>query len=139
MKHRVSLKWFFVLSLVSLAAILVIGYSLLSARFFMLGMDSVIAANMAKVVESFAKRVPEAQRERLHKFSGYEISQEWGLTSQEIRDEYPESREAGLLMVYDDADWLSRPEVIIFCIQVVHQGESDFISHRVPRGDPPLR
>jgi hypothetical protein len=53
MKRQISLRLFITLVFLSLAVVLVIGYSILSVHYYMRGMDSLMAGNMEDVARSY--------------------------------------------------------------------------------------
>lgn len=132
MKHHFSLKWVVALSFLTLVIVLVIGYSLLSAHFFVRGMDNIIASNMADVVESYVAAVPAAERQGLQSFSGYQISSVWQQMPEQIRA-FREPGTAGVLLKYNDSGWFTPPDVIHFVMRVNLAGHSYFISRSVSR------
>ena len=85
LKRQISLKLYVALVFLLLMAILVAGYSLLSARFFVLGMDSVTSGTMHEVLKSYVQTVPETERSLLNSFSGYQIARQWEQLPEGIR------------------------------------------------------
>ena len=88
MRRQISLKWLVTLSFLGLAVVVVVGYSLLSANFFIRGMDNIVADNMVKVVASYVESVPLPQRKRLNHFSGYQIGQDWSQMPEKVRSAF---------------------------------------------------
>jgi len=85
MKRQISLKWYVTLTFLSLMTVLVIGYSLLSAHFYILGMDNVTSGTMHEVLQTYVQTVPPAQRRQLTQFSGYQIAPTWEQLPEKIR------------------------------------------------------
>ena len=54
--------------------VLVTGYSLLSAHYYHMGMDSITASNMEEAASSYIELVPPAKRTQLDNFRGYRIT-----------------------------------------------------------------
>ena len=133
MRRQISLKWLVTLSFLGLAVVVVVGYSLLSANFFIRGMDNIVADNMAKVVASYVESVPSAQRKRLNHFSGYQIGQDWSQMPEKVRSAFEMPVRNYVMFKHDDADWLSRPDEILFVMRVAHAGETYFISSSLTR------
>lgn len=133
MKQQISLKWFVVLSLLTLTIVLVIGYSLLSAHFFVRGMDSIIAADMVQVVESYVSAIPDARRRRLNSFSGYQISPDWSGMPRQILASFKEPQQSQVLLKHDDSDWLAPPSAVHFVMRVSNAGHTYFISQSITR------
>ena len=131
MKPQISLKWFVVLSFLTLTIVLVIGYSLLSARFFVRGMDNAIAGNMAQVVDSFVSTIPASQREQLNRFSGYQIARNWQQMPGKIRRAFKEPKQTDVLFKHDDSGWFTPPDEVLFVMRVMQAGDPYFISRSV--------
>ena len=138
MKRQISLKWFVALSFLGLAIVLVIGYSLLSAHFFVRGMDNIVAGNMHQVVESYVAALSEEQRRDMTTFSGYQISRDWQQMPEEIRRAFTEPVQAETMYKYDGSGWFQPPDKILFVMRsVTSTGESYFISRSVSRSTAP--
>ena len=138
MKHQLSLKWFVALSFLGLASVLVIGYSLLSAHFFVRGMDNIVAGNMHQVVESYVAALPVEQRGQMNTFSGYQISRDWQQIPEDIRHDFPEPVETEIMYKYGEPNWFQPPDKILFAMHsVTSTGESYFISRSVTRSAAP--
>ncbi len=134
MKSNISLKWFITLAFLSLGIALVAGYSLLSAHYFLRGMDSIMASNMEQAVKSFAASVPPEQRKQLTRFSGYDISPHWEQMPAEVQNAFLTApTRAGNLLKHDDSGWLRPPETILFVMHCNHSGEIFYVSRRVTR------
>jgi signal transduction histidine kinase len=137
MKRKISLKWFVALVFLMLAAGLIIGYSLLSARFFIRGMHNVTAATMAQVVKSYVRSIPAAQRQHLNHFSGYQISPDWRQLPEKIQQTFKEPEKTGILLVHDDRKLFSPPDEILFVMRVPHGSTAYFISRSTTRKTAP--
>jgi signal transduction histidine kinase len=133
MIRQLSLKWFAVLSVLSLALALVAGYSLLSVQFFMRGVDSITAGNMAQVVESYVNAVPSEQRMQLNSFSGYQIAVHWDQMPESVRSFFTEPTRDGVLYKHDGSGLFNPPDEIIFLMRVSHDRNEYFISNRLTR------
>jgi signal transduction histidine kinase len=133
MKRQLSLKWLAALSFLSLAVVLVVGYSLLSARFFLRGIDTITADNMAQVVKSYAETIPAMKRESLNSFSGYLIGIRWKQMPDKIRNSFTEPTQDGILLKHDDSEMFSHPDEIIFLMRVTHDNTAYFISNSITK------
>ncbi len=133
MKRHISLKWFLVLSLAVLAVILVIGYSFLSAHFFVRGMDNIIAANMDQVVKSYVQAIPSAQRQKASSFSGYRIAGNWDQMPGTIRQAFNKPKQEKVLLKHAPSGWLCPPDAVHFLMRITHAGETFFISRTETR------
>ncbi len=131
MKMQIRLKWFLALSFLSLVVVLVVVYSLLSAHFFVRGMDSIIAGNMVQVVASYVAAVSPEERRRLASFSGYQISPDWRQMPSAVRNAFALPQYPGVLHKYDRSGWFAPPDEVFFVMRVTHDDETYFISHRV--------
>ena len=133
MKRQLSLKWFAALSILSLAVVLVIGYSLLSVRFFLRGIDTITADNMAQVVKSYAETMPAVKRESLNNFSGYQIGIRWEQMPDKIRNAFAKPTQDGILLKHEDSEMFSAPDEIIFLMRVTHDKTAYFISNSITK------
>jgi len=133
MKRKIRLKWFVAFSFLTLALVLVAGYSFLSARFFIRGMDSIIAGNMAQVVESYVEAVPAGKRRQLNLFSGYHIAGRWQQMPDEIRKVLTPPAQTAVMRKNHDAGWFAPPDKVYFVMRVTCGGDSYFITRTVAR------
>ncbi len=133
MKPALSLKWFVALSFLVLAVVLIIGYSVLSVKFFVKGMDVIIAGNMVQALESYIDTFPEKQRSQLNRFSGYLISRDWQQMPQNIRQITDAPQTPGRMEVAKDGEWFSPPKLIVFSMAVPHGNGTYYICHMPPR------
>ena len=133
MKRQISLKWFVAFSFLTIAVVLVIGYSLLSAQFFIRGMDNIIASNMAQVVESYVVAIPAYQRQQLHRFSGFQIGSDWPQMPKNIRRAFNKPLQDDVLLKHHDSGWFGPPDEVLFLMRVSHAGQAYFVSHSVTR------
>ncbi|MCW7753015.1 HAMP domain-containing histidine kinase [Desulfobotulus sp. H1] len=134
MKYQISLKWFVTLSFLTIALILVSGYSLLSMHFFVRGMDNIIAGNMAEVVATYVQITPAENRRQPHRFSGYWIAAEWGGLPENIRHSLTKPEQTGLMVKKRVASrWWEPPDKMHFLMAVDHDGTSYFVVHTATR------
>lgn len=134
MKRQIRLKWFITLVSLSLGIALVIGYSLLSANYFILGMDNMIASNMEQATLKYLKTTTAAEREQPSEYEGYPISRNWQQQPQEIQALFPhEPKENGVLYKEKNADELTTSRGIFFTMRWNLDGEVLFISHHLSR------
>nr|WP_319491742.1 histidine kinase dimerization/phospho-acceptor domain-containing protein [uncultured Desulfobacter sp.] len=113
-KPIITLKWFVILSFLVMAAVLIIGYSVLSVRFFFKGMDNIIAGNMVHVLESYVKTTPEDQRNRLAQFSGFMIAKQWEQMPENIKYFMDCPQATGKLLVRKEDTWFGKPKRVVF-------------------------
>lgn len=74
MPVKLSLKSALVLAFVVLATVLVIGYSVLSARYYLSGMDTMIADSLVRAAN---ETVPSAREQGLPVFDVYTVTRRW--------------------------------------------------------------
>lgn len=84
------LKTQIILAFLLLGFTLVIGYSLLSANYFMRGMDNITLAHMARAASSYQEQVPAQQRSATQRYGGYFISERWETLPGDIREVFAE-------------------------------------------------
>lgn len=129
-KRQISLKWLVILAFLSLGILLVLGYSLLSAQYFVRGMDSIVASDMENAVLSYIDLVPPEKREQLSSFSGYLITHTWEQMPESIHEAFDDApRVPDTIYKRDDSGWLQPPDIIHFAMRYEHEGETLFIAH----------
>lgn len=138
MKRQLSLKWFVALSFLTMAIVLIIGYSLLSVEFFIRGMDSITASDMAQVIDSYVSAIPASQRKQLNSFSGYQISPDWRQMPDKIRRAFQAPTQAGVLLKHHNSAWFKPHGEIHFIMRVRHAGDTYFISRSMTRETAPV-
>nr|WP_320193493.1 HAMP domain-containing sensor histidine kinase [uncultured Desulfobacter sp.] len=129
MKMSISLKWFVILSFLMMAAVLIIGYSVLSVRFFFKGMDNIIAGNMVHVLESYIKTTPEDQRDNLTRFSGFMIAKQWGQMPESIKQLMDCPQTPGKLLVRKEDSWFGKPKNVVFAMSLQLGNEMYYVVH----------
>ncbi len=138
MKYQISLKLHIILFFISLAAILVIGYSMLSAHFYVRGMDNIVISDMAKAVDLFVARTPAEKRIYPAQVNGYMIVNDWATMPENIHDEAPEPpQDNSELVKIDKSGWLAPPDRLTFAMQYQKDGETFFIASQVRRNSVP--
>lgn len=134
MKRQIKLKWFVTLVLLSLGIILVIGYSLLSAHYFILGMDNMIASNMEKATAKYYKTVTDSRRGQPNEYEGYQISQNWLQQPQDVLALFQQQpKESGVLYKVENTDEAKALRGMFFSMSLNFDGETLFISHQLSR------
>ncbi|NDY72233.1 sensor histidine kinase [Desulfobacter hydrogenophilus] len=132
MKNPISLKWFVVLSFLIMAVVLIIGYSVLSVKFFFKGMDNIVAGHMVHVLESYIKATPEYERGSLTRFSGFMIAKQWQQMPENIKEFIDCPHTPGKLSVYKDGNWLGKPRHVVFAMSLQLGNETYYVVHRPP-------
>jgi len=124
MRHF-SLKWIMVAVVLLLALVLISGYSLLSARYFMLGMDNAIAGNM----ERLAKLHSKGQQ---HIFTDYQVTTDWLQQPDHIRQAIGSAPpSSGALHKAQHSERWLKPSHIYFAMRYDLSGTPYFISHKI--------
>lgn len=134
MRRRISLKFFITLAFLLMGMMLVLGYSLLSAYYFLRGMDSFMAGNMIHILHSYIQSVPAARRETPNRFSGCLIVQRWCQLPPDIQKAFGQPPDtADVLFKYEKSDWFRPPETLYFLMRH-HSPDGDlFIVRRFDR------
>ncbi|WP_078119214.1 sensor histidine kinase [Thiosocius teredinicola] len=134
MKRQISLRWFIALAVLALGIVLVIGYSVLTAQYFMRGMDNIIAANMEAAVNSFVESTPSADYSESNSFDGYTISNRWDQLPDAVRDSFGEPpTRVGFLQKHDASGFMQRPDAIHFLMRFRVNGDELLISRTFTR------
>lgn len=134
MKTKISLKLLVIIMFLALALVLVIGYSMLSARYYMWGMDSIVASNMEQVASSYLESYPQNKRDRLSNFSGYQIAGQWSQMPEEIQRVFGEPPEKpGVMVKQEDSRWPAPPDIIYFLFRYQGSDGPLFVSSRFSR------
>ncbi|WP_321492411.1 HAMP domain-containing sensor histidine kinase [uncultured Desulfobacter sp.] len=132
MKKPISLKWFVALSFLIMAVVLIIGYSVLSIKFFYKGMDNIIAGNMVHVLESYIKTTPQDQRGDLARFSGFMIAKQWRQMPDNIKELMDVPARPEELEIYKENAWFGKPKGVIFAMSVQIDNDTYYIVHLAP-------
>lgn len=130
MKMPISLKWFVILSFLMMAAVLIVGYSVLSVKFFFKGMDNIIAGNMVHVLESYIRTTPEEQRGSLTRFSGFMIATQWGQMPEDIKKLMDCPQIPGKLSIYKEDTWFGKPKSVVFAMSLQLDNEIYYVVHQ---------
>ncbi len=134
MKRQLSLKLSLALAVLVIGIVIVVGYSLLSVNFFFRGLDSMIAAGMEDTLETYVETVAPAERQQLHKFSGYIISQDWQQQPDTIQQAFAvPPKELGRIQKQIIADWFQRTDAVHFVIQLDADNQTFFVSRTITR------
>jgi len=129
MKISISLKWFVILSFLTMAAVLIIGYSVLSVKFFFKGMDNIIAGNMVHVLESYIKTTPGEQQGGLTRFSGFMIAKQWGQMPENIKQLIDRPQTPGKLSIYKEDTWFGKPKSVVFAMSLQLGNKIYYVVH----------
>ena len=85
MKFALSLRWFVGLAFLFLALALVAGYTLLSADYFMRGMDNITALHMERAAQQYLAADSGAEQKTWRSTLGYEVYPGWQQVPESIR------------------------------------------------------
>lgn len=140
MKYRISLKLFVSLAFLLLVVVLVTGYSLLSAYYYHMGMDSVTASNMEEVARSYVKLVSPDKRIQFENFRGYRITSNWNLVPLDLQGAFgAKPPEQGLSIKVEKDNWFTHPDYVYFVYRYQDENGTLFVTRRGSRATaPPL-
>ena len=140
MKSQISLKLFVTLAFLLLAVVLVTGYSLLSAHFYRMGMDSVTASSMEEAARNYVKLVPPAKRIQFENFRGYRIASNWNLVPLDLQGAFgAKPPEQGLSIKVKQDNWFDHPKFVYFVYRYQDDNGTLFVTRRGSRATaPPL-
>ncbi|WVM92465.1 hypothetical protein ULG90_23560 [Halopseudomonas pachastrellae] len=131
MKNRLSLKWFLALAFVSFGIMLVIGYTLLSANYFINGMDTVMARNLEQAADQYLQAPQTPAR------PDYPVTRDWNDQPALIREIFGAAPEqAGVMYKELERSGLGRPKR---CTSpwFSHPWRRSFVSHKISPSDRP--
>lgn len=133
MKRQIQLKWFITLVLLSLGIVLIIGYSFLSANYFILGMDNMIASNMEQAANKYFSRAT-TQNKHPKKYDGYPVSQHWLGQPENILKLFNEApEENGTLYKVENANNQKAIKGIYFVMKFNSRNQTLYISHHLSK------
>lgn len=140
MKYRISLKLFVSLAFLLLSVVLVTGYSLLSAHYYHMGMDSVTANNMEETARSYVMLVSPDKRIQFENFRGYRISSDWNLMPPDLQRVFGTKPPAqGLSIKVEKDNWFTHPDAVYFVYRYQDENETLYVTRRGTRATvPPL-
>lgn len=140
MKYQISLKMFVTLAFLLLAGVLVTGYSLLSAHYYRMGMDSVTASNMEETARSYIRLVPSAKRIQFENFRGYRIASSWSHVPLDLKDIFESvPPEPGFSIKREQNNWFNRPNFVYFVYRFQNSNDTLYVIRRGSRATaPPL-
>lgn len=129
MKRQISLKLFVTLAFLSLAVILVIGYSFLSAHYYRLGMGTIMANNMEKAAHDYIERVPSTQRNKANHFKSYIVAHNWHHLPLELQKAFgTPPAEPGFSVKEKGQHWFKPYDVIYFLYMYRNNSETLYVS-----------
>jgi signal transduction histidine kinase len=85
MKFALSLRWFVGLAFLFLALALVAGYTLLSADYFIRGMDNITTVHMERTAQQYLQAGSENERRESQSTLGYRVFPEWQQVPESLR------------------------------------------------------
>lgn len=131
MNKPIKLKWFIATIILVLGITLVAGYSILSANYFLLGMDNITSSNMEQAVNRYTTSLHPKKKNSFDTLSDYQVSQEWTQQPEPVRRAFSSPpNTAGVLhkKEYRDANGI---EYLYFLMRYESNDETFFISHRL--------
>ncbi|THK43147.1 HAMP domain-containing histidine kinase [Methylophaga sp. SB9B] len=134
MKRKISLKRLVTVSFLLFGGTIVLGYSLLSAHFFIRGMDNIVTGGMENAALTYIANNKSLAENELVDFRGSQLSGRWESQPLEIRQVFsnPPQR-SGELVKRDDSDWFNRPDKVYFALKVDLANESVYITRTLSR------
>lgn len=87
MRFALSLRWFVWLTFLLLTLTLVAGYSMLSADYFIRGMDNITALQMERAAQSYLTETPNDQRRQPKIVFGYTVFPKWQQVPEKLREQ----------------------------------------------------
>lgn len=128
MKDTISLKLYVTLIFLSLTTLLVLGYAVLSAHYYRLGMDSITAFTMDQTARDYLESTPLPQRNSQDSYRGYILAKRWQDMPAGIQRQLPNSPKVpDKLTIVDNSGFWRPPDEITFALYY-HQGpESIYI------------
>ncbi|WP_300495416.1 HAMP domain-containing sensor histidine kinase [uncultured Methylophaga sp.] len=134
MKAKISLKRLITVSFLLFGGTIVLGYSLLSAHFFIRGMDNIVTGGMENAALTYLASNKSLAEDELVNFRGSQLSRRWESQSADIRQVFtnPPQR-SGELIKRDDSHWLERPDKVYFALKVDLENQSVYISRTLSR------
>lgn len=126
-----SLKIVLALLVASLAIVLVLGFTLLSADYFRHGMHVIMAENLEKAADYYADHEPKSDRQQPKDIFGYWVSRHWEDQPEKVRRRsHPEDFEPEFLSIRDPHH---RNDTLIFFMARIIDGEKYYVSHQITR------
>ena len=132
MPFNLSLKWLITVIFLLMVGLLVAGYTELSGRYFILGMDNMISSNM----EYFARDYLSEDESGLHDTHGFIVTDDWALLPEEVKQAFPlapgDSGQLYKQVEPSDVDG-APPKKIHFIMRYTDQHRTVFVSRNVSR------
>ena len=135
MKRQLSLKLYVALVFLLLMTILVTGYTMLSAHFFVLGMDNITSGTMHEVLKSYVQSVPLEQRRQLNTFSGYQIATQWEQLPTDIRTTFTDPQQENLLLKSRPPEHSDQKRRLHFVMRSAVDGDQYYICRTLTHAD----
>lgn len=129
MKINISLKWFVSLVFLTMGILLVVGYTKLSGRYFILGMDNMIASKMELVAKQYQQQTGQM------KVLDFIASRDWQQQPAQIQATFTNapSTSGNLIKQVERDEKGGRPKNVIFAMRYDHQKQTVYVSHTLPR------
>lgn len=134
MKAKISLKRLITLSFLLFGGTIVLGYSLLSAHFFIRGMDNIVTGGMENAALTYLASNKSLAEDEMVNFRGSQLSRRWEAQSADIRQVFTDPpQRSGELIKRDDSYWFERPDKVYFALKVDLENQSVYISRTLSR------
>ena len=132
MKISISLKWLVSLVFLAMGLALVVGYTKLSGRYFILGMDNMVASNMERSAQQ-----SQLQKNQVQDNNGFFVSRDWQQQPIEIQNAFTQAPlvPGELMKKIERKEGGGRPTNILFAMRYGHQEKAVYVSHSLPRDE----
>ncbi|RLT94793.1 sensor histidine kinase [Ketobacter sp.] len=126
-----SLKWFIALSFLGLGLVLVAGYSLLSAQYFIGGMDNMLANHMQLAAEAYERQTDKSAHRQFEEFNGYGMTWEWSHLPAEYAKAFPTPPEIPNQLYKYTGSTIGPPEKLLFLFPFQNQQSTLYVTFRI--------
>ncbi len=132
MRFALSLRWSVGLTFLILALTLVVGYSMLSADYFIRGMDNIHALQMEKAAQHYLAGSPASKRRQPETVLNYTVFPNWQQVPEAIRQKFqstPQATNKLIKLVNNDGEGKRRS--LDFLFRYTRDGESVYVTYRI--------
>ncbi|WDP92760.1 MAG: HAMP domain-containing histidine kinase [Desulfobacter sp.] len=138
MKSRFSIKNIFIFAVIFFSASLILGYSLLSARFFSQGVIRVITDNMVNGVDTYHRSMARNSTKGVDYFGNLMITRDWKQVPAVVRRTFPSPVPAtGKLYMTKESGILNRSDPNYYILAVPKGGIIYYVCQWIGFSTPP--
>lgn len=135
---QLRLKTQIILAFLLVGFTLVIGYSLLSANYFMRGMDNITHAHMVRAASHYLEQVPQSQRSATQRYSGYFVTENWEDLPSDLQKAFAEPpQQERELYKYFMGDEPGQPDQLYMAIRYTSDGHTLFVADMINPASAP--